>query len=148
MSEVEGLQELQSKLKEIAKVLSTDEFLKFGEAGMTVHVEAEAKRRCPVDESRLRPSIVTVIDKEKVITGTNVEYGPYVEYGTGKYAEGGKGRKTPWAYKYEGKKGPKGWRMTEGQHAQPYMRPSWDEGKSKVVSHMETAAQDKLRRVV
>ena len=118
MSEVEGLQELQSKLKEIAKVLSTEEFLKSAKDGMAIHVEGPAKRNTAIDTGRLRNSEATVIAGDQVITGTNVEYAPFVEYGT------------------------------SSQSAQPYLRPAWDEGKSKVVSHMETAAQDKLRRVV
>ena len=33
--------------------------------------------------------------------GTNTKYAIYHEFGTGIYAEGGKGRKTPWTYKDE-----------------------------------------------
>lgn len=43
-----------------------------------------AKRLCPVDTGRLRNSIthVTRPDDNAVCIGTNVEYGPCVEYGT------------------------------------------------------------------
>lgn len=34
-----------------------------------------------------------------VYIGTNVEYAPYVELGTGIYATDGNGRKSPWIYK-------------------------------------------------
>lgn len=46
--------------------------------------EGYAKRLCPVDTGRLRNSIthVTRPDDNAVYIGTNVEYGPYVEYGT------------------------------------------------------------------
>lgn len=46
--------------------------------------EGYAKRLCPVDTGRLRNSIthVTMPDDNAVYIGTNVEYGPYVEYGT------------------------------------------------------------------
>ena len=37
-------------------------------------------------------------DESKVYVGTPVDYAVYNEYGTGIYAEGGKGRKTPWFY--------------------------------------------------
>ena len=40
-----------------------------------------------------------VESEDSVYIGTNVEYAPYVEYGTGIYADNGAGRKTPWAYK-------------------------------------------------
>lgn len=61
-------------------------------------VENDAKRNCPVDTGRLRQSITHRIEGSTGIVGTNVEYAPYVEYGTGKHALGGNGRKTPWAY--------------------------------------------------
>ena len=50
----------------------------------------------------------------------NMEYGPYVELGTGIYAEGGGGRPTPWVYQdSEGN-----WHHTRGQEPQPYLRPA------------------------
>lgn len=113
-----GLGEMQNKLKEIGMVLSTDEFLKSAKDGMAIHVEGPAKRNTPIDTGRLRNSEATVIEGEQVITGTNVEYAPFVEFGTSR------------------------------QSAQPYLRPAWDEGKSKVVSHMENEAEKKIRGVL
>ena len=53
-----------------------------------------------------------------VYIGTDVEYAPYVELGTGKYAEGG--RPTPWAYQDdEGN-----WHWTAGNPAQPFLKPA------------------------
>ena len=49
--------------------------------------EGYAKRACPVDTGRLRNSITHAIfdgDEPYAIIGTNVEYGPAVEYGTSK----------------------------------------------------------------
>ena len=47
-------------------------------------VEGEAKLRCPVDTGNLRDSIKYSIDENEpaVLIGTNVEYAPYVEFGT------------------------------------------------------------------
>ena len=55
---------------------------------------AEAKKRCPVDEGRLRNSIRTNTyrDSEGVITtevGSNVDYAPHIEFGT-KWIAGGR----------------------------------------------------------
>ena len=46
----------------------------------------------------LRGSITHTVDEQKktAYIGTNVEYAPYVELGTGKYYPGG--RPTPWVY--------------------------------------------------
>jgi HK97 gp10 family phage protein len=48
-------------------------------------VQRDAKKETPVDTGRLRGSIVTDtsnIEKYECEIGTNVEYAPYVEYGT------------------------------------------------------------------
>ena len=62
-----------------------------------MQAEGYAKDLTPVDTGNLRNSITYDIDKDerKVYIGTNVEYAPYVELGTGKYAAEG-GRPTPW----------------------------------------------------
>lgn len=87
--------------------------------------ERYAKKGCPVAEDHggtLRDSITHVVDEEEpaVYIGTNVEYGPYVELGTGIYAEGGGGRPTPWVYKDA--KG--NWHYTRGNKAQPFLKPA------------------------
>lgn len=84
--------------------------------------EGYAKKLCPVDTGNLRNSITHVVDKEEpaVYIGTNSEYGPYVELGTGIYAEGGGGRPTPWVYKDA--KG--NWHYTRGNKAQPFLKPA------------------------
>lgn len=53
-----------------------------------------------VDTGRLRNSIAHtyVADEKAVYIGSNLEYAVYNEVGTGIYAEGGGGRKTPWVY--------------------------------------------------
>jgi len=49
-------------------------------------IEREAKDRAPVDTGRLRASITTDLIEKRGIpmvkVGTNVEYAPYVEFGT------------------------------------------------------------------
>ena len=87
-------------------------------------VEAAAKPLSePVDSGQLRGSITHKVDGNEARIGTNVEYAPYIEFGTGKYAEGGGGRKTPWVYKH-----PKyGWVWTAGMPPRPYLRPALDE---------------------
>lgn len=52
-----------------------------------LQIELAAKEMCPVDTGRLRGSITTdkkYIQKFLVMIGTNVDYGPYVEFGTKK----------------------------------------------------------------
>lgn len=73
-----------------------------------------------VDTGRLRNSISHEVDDsgQAVYVGTNVEYAPYVELGTGKYTQGG--RPTPWVYQDDNGN----WHMTHGHKAQPYLKPA------------------------
>ncbi len=77
--------------------------------GMTA--ERYAKEETPVDLGRLRNSIAHAVQGNSVYIGTNVEYAPYVELGTGIYASNGNGRKEPWVY-YDEKTGK--FRLTHG----------------------------------
>jgi len=83
--------------------------------------EGYAKLLCPVDTSNLRNSITHQVQPSEpaVYIGTNSEYGPYVELGTGKYYPSG--RQTPWVYQDE--KGQ--WHLTHGQRAQQYVKPAF-----------------------
>lgn len=96
-------------------------------------VERSAKEKAPKDTGALRRSITSeVTEEDGAIIGTiftPLEYAPYVEYGTGLFAESGKGRQTPWSYQDdEGN-----WHTTRGQKPQPFMRPALDENREKIV---------------
>ena len=54
--------------------------------------ERYAKMLCPVDSGNLRKRTTHVFDEEAVYIGTNVEYAPYVELGTSRYAGANEGR--------------------------------------------------------
>ena len=56
-------------------------------------VENDAKLGCPVDTGVLKSSITHVVEDEVGMVGTNVEYAPYVEFGTGLFSSKGDGRK-------------------------------------------------------
>lgn len=102
--------------------------------------EGYAKDLAPVDTGKLRNSISHKVDSAEpaAYIGTNSEYAPYVELGTGKYAEGGDGRPTPWVY--QDAKGD--WHWTEGNPAQPFLKPA-------VSDHAKTyhkILEDELKR--
>lgn len=62
-------------------------------------------------------------DEKMVYIGTDVDYAPYVEYGTGIYASQGDGRKTPWFYKDE--KGEGHW--TSGMKPRHFLKKALSE---------------------
>lgn len=90
------------------------------QCGLTA--EGYAKLLCPVDTGNLRNSITHSVQLDDgegaAYVGTNSEYGPYVELGTGVHYPGG--RPTPWVY--QDAKG--NWHLTHGQRAQPYIKPA------------------------
>ena len=77
-----------------AKQVITDSLV-YGKTDLTKHGEKDNSR---VDTGRLRNSVAHTVVKEEVYIGTNLEYAPYHELGTGIYASQPGGRQTPWIY--------------------------------------------------
>jgi HK97 gp10 family phage protein len=97
-------------------------------------VEGEARKNAPKDNGELRRSIESKVeDNGGDLVGvvfTPLEYAPYVEFGTGLFAENGDGRKdVPWCYQDE--KGE--WHSTRGQHPHPFLRPALHENRENVL---------------
>lgn len=96
-------------------------------------VEREAKQLAPKDTGALRRSITSRIEESpdglEGIVFTPLEYAPYVEYGTGLFAENGGRKDVPWVY--EDDKGE--YHTTYGQHPQPYMRPALENNREKIL---------------
>lgn len=99
----------------------------------------DARENCPVDTGRLRNSVTheTREGEKAVYIGTNVEYAPYIEFGTGIYAESGGGRQTPWFYVDE--KGRGHW--TRGIKPTHFLRNALQDNARKY----EDIAQDVLK---
>ncbi len=96
-------------------------------------VERDAKINAPKDNGALRRSITSKVEATGGdVTGTvytPLEYAPYVEYGTGLFAEDGGRKDVPWHYKDdEGN-----WHTTSGQKPQPFMRPALNDNRDKIV---------------
>lgn len=86
---------------------------------------AQAENYCKtyetaVDTGNLRNSITHAMESEDTVAiGTPVEYAPYVEWGTGIYAErGSKAKKIPWRYKDE----EGNWHITSGMKPVHFMQ--------------------------
>lgn len=82
--------------------------------------EGYAKELVSVDTGNLRNKITHKVVPEElaVYVGTNVKYGPYQEFGTGIYTDGG--RDTPWVYQDDNGN----WHWTRGNPAQPFLAPA------------------------
>lgn len=131
--EVEGLEKLIELVEDLADV----DRIKMAMGRACLLVEAAAKKNAPKDNGTLRNSIESKVDVDgKDVIGTiftPLEYAPYVEYGTGLFAEGGGRKDVPWSYQDD--KGE--WHSTKGQHPQPFMRPALNDNQKRVKEILE-----------
>ena len=96
-------------------------------------VERSAKQNAPKDTGALARSITSKVENHngeiQGIVFTTLEYAPYVEYGTGLFAEEGGRQDVPWSYQDD--KGE--WHTTSGQKPQPFMRPALDSNRAEII---------------
>ena len=95
-------------------------------------VERTAKQKAPKGNGELRRSITSRIENDsgelQCVVYTALEYEPYVEFGTGLFAESGGRTDVPWNYQDD--KGE--WHSTSGMHPHPYMRPALNENREEI----------------
>jgi HK97 gp10 family phage protein len=121
---LEGLDELLKLLEEKSNVDLTEPL---GKA--CALVEAAAIQNAPKGTGELRRSINSKVEDNKGIVFTPLEYAPYVEYGTGLFAEEGGRKDVPWNYQDE--KGE--WHRTSGMKPHPFMRPALNDNREKII---------------
>lgn len=136
MIELSGAEELIQRFDKIAK----PELLKQAIVDGCALVERTAKQNAPKLNGELRRSITSTIQEEgeniKGIVFTPLFYAPYVEYGTGIFAENGNGRQdVPWAYYDE----QGNLHFTSGQHPHPFLRPALNENREQIVDSIGRA---------
>lgn len=150
MATVKNIERLLSKFNNIAKM-----DLKKTMVQATKVVHAQAKNLAPVDTGNLAGSIhMGVKAKANKIEGrifTNLEYAPFVEFGTGSNGNGTypykvKGlnlsyRDTAWVYS-DGEK----FYHTNGQVAQPYMYPALKQNKKYIRRLFKDGVHTQLKR--
>jgi HK97 gp10 family phage protein len=122
---VEGLDSIMSKIDEIASGEEIAERLGIACA----LVERAAKEEAPKDNGELRRSITSKVEGTVGIIFTPLEYAPYVEYGTGLFAETEGRKDVPWCYQDEEGE----WHSTSGQKPQPFMRPALDKNRTTIL---------------
>ena len=95
-------------------------------------VEKVAKLYCKEATTELSRSIKSKVEERggDVIgtVYTPKEYAPYVEYGTGLFAESGGRTDLPWRYQDE----EGDWYTTYGQKPQPFMRPALNDNREEI----------------
>lgn len=130
-----GLDEIEKDLGKIAD----PERIRSAITSATSIVQTSAKNQVPVITGRLRNSIhmkVTGYGEETVgKVYTNVEYAPYVEFGTGIR---GQGSAYPNAYKMGITYDP----TWAGRTAKPFMHPALNQNREKIKKILRTAIED------
>ena len=91
-------------------------------------VERSAKQKAPKDTGELRRSITSEVRGTEGVVFTPLEYAPYIEYGTGLFAENG-GRMDAWSYQDEEGE----WHTTSGMKPQPFLRPALNENREEII---------------
>ena len=134
---IKGVDKLIQKLNHVSQAEQVKECM--NKAVLLVH--GQAKADAPVDTGNLAGSIhPKVITEGNTIIGkvyTNLNYAPYVEFGTGSKGNGTypnkdislSYRSTPWVYTPNG--GETFYR-TNGQVAQPFMYPALKRNEKKI----------------
>lgn len=122
---IEGLDDLIVDLNEITDRSNIQSNLKKACA----IVERSAKQKAPKGTGELRRSITSKVTGGDGVVFTSLEYAPYVEFGTGLFAESGGRKDVPWCYvDDEGN-----WHTTSGMKPSPFMRPALYENREQIV---------------
>lgn len=133
--ELQNVEEVLDAINELGRTGNLEQVI--GKA--CALVERSAKEKAPKGSGELRRSITSKVEtKDGIVEGvifTPLEYAPYVEYGTGLFAESGGRKDVPWHYKDdEGN-----WHSTSGQHPHPFMRPALNENREQITRIIKEA---------
>ena len=125
---IDGMEEVLESLESLVDVSK----LETGVGRACALVERAAKEKAPKGTGELRRSITSKVETNGNdvvgIVFTPLYYAPYVEFGTGLFAEEGGRKDVPWCYQDD--KGE--WHSTSGMKPQPYMRPALNENREQI----------------
>ena len=131
--ELEGMEELLERLRDMTDLSGFETAM--GRA--CALVERSAKQKAPKGIGDLRRSITSKVEKSgndiQGVIYTPLEYAPYVEFGTGLFAEEGGRQDVPWNYQDdEGN-----WHSTSGMKPRPYMRPALNDNREEILKTLK-----------
>ena len=122
--EIQGVDSINERLEGLVD----SEKLRLALGKACALVERSAKQKAPKGNGDLRRSITSKVEGEVGVVYTPLLYAPYVEFGTGLFAESGGRTDVPWCYQDdEGE-----WHTTSGMAPQPFMRPALNENREEI----------------
>lgn len=111
-------------------------------------IQGDAKRlikaKGAFDTGRLHGSISVEAIPNGYAIGTNVEYAPYVEYGTGLLGDPAVPHTTRKYWRYKDENG--NWHTSHGMKARPYLRPAFNTNKKYVAKLVRSRLLNVLRQ--
>lgn len=122
---LENVSEIMDRIANIGKKKVSQQALE----DACLVVEDAARRKAPKISGELRRSIASRVEGEEGVVYTPLFYAPYVEYGTGLFAENGGRKDVPWFYRDDRGE----WHSTSGIKPEPYMRPALYESREKIL---------------
>lgn len=140
-----AMQGMDRLMRKLARLGADKEAMKRGIHKATIKVQGDAKGLAPVgDTGDLRNSIKAQVTEErgKIIgeVSTNLEYAPYVEFGTGQ-----RGQASPAPPKYDGDLSYR--QDWKGMPAQPFMHPAAEQNKTIVSDIVAAELKKEIRRL-
>lgn len=115
-----ALEAVGTQAESHAKQVISD-FVVYGGVKLPENYHEEDNSR--VDTGRLRNSVAHAVREHDAYIGSNLEYAPYHELGTGIYASQAGGRQTPW--KYQDRQG--NWHTTRGLYPIHFLKKAASE---------------------
>lgn len=126
---VTGIKEAVSALEDYKKTKTEELEDAVDEA--TINVERGAKKKAPVDTGRLRSSIHRTANGLSGVVFTNVEYAPYMEFGTGSEVDIPSGlEEYAKQFKGEGKR-------QVNIPASPFLFPAWEDERPEFIKRIK-----------
>ena len=146
---IKGFEELHKKLTELSNPIVAKEALRQGLKLGGIQVQNTAKQLCPVDTGQLRNSITveSLPDNDDIVSeriGTNLEYGVYVEFGTGIQGDPSVPHTAKEKWTYKGADGK--FYTTSGQPPQPYLYPALVANADNALILVKTSLQEEIRK--
>lgn len=136
--ELQGLDEV---LESLDSLVSEEELVNKMKRACAL-VERAARQNAPKGNGTLRNSITSKVDTMAGdVIGTvytPLEYAPYVEYGTGLFAEETGRKDVPWSYQDERGE----WHTTSGMPPQPFIRPALNTNREKIKEILGSVTND------
>ena len=144
--EVQGLDQLIKGFEKVGSAQKVNAIVNKTLEQAALKIQAQAKEDCPADTGKLRGSISVEKIPKGYAVGTNVEYGVYVEFGTGTLGDPSVPHTTRKYWRYKDEKG--NWHTTHGMRPRPFLLPAFNQYKDKIPAAIKINLSKALKEAI